>query len=168
MARTRRPSNWPSCHSVAPGRVADRDGRYPLCPRGQVLGDARLIVVLEEADQTGLVDQICAKVVMDSGWFADQDPVIEPLVVAKVKPLPLQFPFEVPVGLSDQQNIRMPRAKQTDNRRPKLLCGRRSGPTMPGPVEDIVRHEHGHVTADPVALLRYVTQCLDGGAAQGR
>ena len=57
--------------ALVPQRCAwkgcDRDGRCPLCPRGQVLSDARAVVVLEEADQTGLVDQIRAKVVMDSG-----------------------------------------------------------------------------------------------------
>ena len=155
----RRPSNCPSCHKVAPGRVAMGHRRGPLGVTGQLRGDTRLRrgSGRNGAAATGgpgrpASDRGCR------GRPAD-DPVVEPLVVAEVETLLLQDPLGVPVGLGQQDGLRVPvGAGQAMHGRPNSS----SGSARPGHPRSwrgsSGGHRHGHVAADPVALRGDVGQ----------
>jgi hypothetical protein len=64
-------------------------------------------VVLNEPDQPLLVRQIGAEMQADALRTATLQAVIEPLVVTVIKALLLQFPFQIPVGLGDEEEIRV-------------------------------------------------------------
>ncbi len=81
-----------------------------------------------------------------------QEPVVEALVVAQVKPLLLQGPLHVPVRLGHEQHVGKLALHAPDQRRPVILGGGRAGPLAPRAGEDLVGHQHRHVAAHSVAL----------------
>jgi hypothetical protein len=106
--------------------------------------------------------------ITDAGHVPADDPVVEPLVVAEVEALLLKHPLRVPVGLGQQDGLRVPAAKAGDDGRPELLSRLLAGPATPGLGEDLVGHQHGHVAADSVALSGDVGQGGRGRGAHGR
>src|SRR4051794_32281314 len=69
------------------GAGEGRDGhrRGPFGVAGEQTRDARLVVVLQEADEPRLVGELGAQVTADAGHVPADDPVIEPLVVTEVE-----------------------------------------------------------------------------------
>lgn len=60
-------------------------------------------MVLQEADETALERGVGAQVGADGVGAVVQQTVVEPFVVAVVEALLLEGPFEVPVGLGDEE-----------------------------------------------------------------
>ena len=150
------------------GQGRDADGSGPLGRRIHPRRDAGLVVVLQEAQQPGLVSRIGPEVVADGGRVLLDDPVIQPLVVAEVEALLLEFRLHVPVRLGDEHDLRVLPAQLADHGRPEFLGRRGPGAGAPGLGEDVVDHEHGHVAPDAVALTGDIGQRLDGRRAHRR
>ena len=68
---------------------------------------ARLVVVLDEAQQPLLVAAVGLQVAAHGLGGLVDEPVVEALVVAEVEALLLQRPLHVPVGLGDEQEVRV-------------------------------------------------------------
>ena len=67
-------------------------------------------MILDEPDQSFLVSKVSAEMKPHALGGLVFQTVIESLVVAVVKALLLQLPLQVPVGLGDEQEIRMLRS----------------------------------------------------------
>jgi len=94
---------------------------------GEQTRDARLVVVLQEADEPRLVGELGAQVTAHAHHVPADDPVIEPLVVAEVEALLLKRPFHIPVGLGDEHGLRVLAAQARDDGRPELPPPRAPG-----------------------------------------
>jgi hypothetical protein len=95
-----------------------------------------------------------------------QQPVVEAFVVAVVEPLLLQGPFEVPVGLGDEQEVGVALADLGDRVRPEVLGRCRARPFAPGLREHVGHQQHGHVAAHAVRLVGDRGEGVDGRRAQ--
>ncbi len=131
-------------HRRGAGRPWRQHGRQP-----------RLVVVLDEANRVGLVRDVGAEVVADrAGTLAVGQPVVEALVVAGVEALGDEHRLEVPVRLGPEHEVGVLGPHGGDDRRPvapTAVGGRAAGgPLAPGPGEDVVEHQHGHVAAHTV------------------
>ena len=81
------PLELPLVPQGRPGQGRDGDRGRPLEDGGQLVGDPRLVVVLQEAHQPRLVTRgRPAGARARSGGFSLEDAVVEPLVVAEAKP----------------------------------------------------------------------------------
>ena len=118
---TRCPSSWPSWNSRAPGSVEATTAAARAWPGAERGGGARLVVVLDEAQQPLLVGRVAGQVAAHGvGALVDQ-PVVEALVVAVVEALLLERPLHVPVGLGDEHEVRAARLDAADHVRPEVL-----------------------------------------------
>ena len=79
----------------------------------------------------------------------------------------LHRPLHVPVGLGDEEEVRVDVLRPPDQRRPVVGLRRGPGSFSPGAGEDLVGHQHCHVAAKPVALAADPDQRLGHGVAQG-
>ena len=127
---------------------------------------ARLVVVLDEADQSLLVAEVGSQVPVHGLRVVVHQAVVEPLVVAVVEALLLQRPLEIPVGLGHEHEAWMRALHSGDHGRP--VVGVRSGPTAltPRALEGVVHHQHRHVAAHAVALRGDRPQRLGYGRTQ--
>ena len=123
---------------------------------------ARLVVVLEKPHEAPLVAGVGGQVAADLVGALAREAVVEPLVVAGVEALLLERPLEIPVGLGEEEEAGMRLTDGRDHRRPVFLVRRRADARAPRPLEDVVQHEHRHVAAHAVALLRDLEQRRDG------
>ncbi len=64
-------------------------------------------MVLEEAQQFGLIPQVGAEMQTNAFGGLVLQAVVEPLVVAEIESLLLQLPLEVPIGFGNEQEVRM-------------------------------------------------------------
>ena len=64
-------------------------------------------MVLDEAHEPLLVADVGRQVPVDRLGALVHEPVVEPLVVAVVEALLLQRPLEIPVGLGDEDEVRV-------------------------------------------------------------
>src|ERR1700733_4811860 len=109
-----------------PRKGGCRDCRRSFLCRRKNGGSARLVMVLEEAEQLLLVAQIGAQVQSHAlGLFVFQT-IIEPLVVAEVEPELLQLRLQVPISFSHKEEVRIYPLDGGDDLSPVL--GRRSLP----------------------------------------
>ena len=129
-------------------------------------GRARLVVVLDEADESLLVPEVGVQVPVHGVGAVVHEAVVEPLVVAVVEALLLQRPLEIPVGLGHEHEAGMGALHSGDHGRP--VVGVRSGPTAltPRALEGVVHHQHRHVAAHAVALRGDRAQRLDHGRTE--
>ena len=79
--------------------------------------------------------------------------IVKLFVVTKIEALLLKFPFQVPISLSDEQEAFVLLLDSRDHVNPILCYGSRSSPAAPRALENRVCKKHGHVAADPIALL---------------
>src|SRR5271169_5183966 len=79
-----------------------------------------LIVVLEEAKQLLLVGKVGTKMKPNSLCIVMFQAIIEPLVIAEVEPLLLQFPLQVPVSLGNEEKVWMFSLESRDHVTPVL------------------------------------------------
>jgi hypothetical protein len=77
-------------------------------------------MILNESDQSVLVSRFCAEMKPDALGRVALQAVVQPFVVAEVESLLLQLPFEVPVGLGDELELRMVPFDGRDDRRPVI------------------------------------------------
>src|SRR5271165_1675485 len=105
-------------------------------------------MVLEEANQPLLVGKVSTEMEPNTLCIVMLQTVIEPLVVAEIEPLLLQFPLRVPVSLGNEAEVRMRPLNGRDHVTPVL--GGRPLPctTTPGAFEDLVQQKHRHVATD--------------------
>src|SRR5215472_2365925 len=89
------------------GRQKADDRRRPMLRPGKFRCGAWLIVVFEKARELVLVVEAGKEMTPDRRGMPLSQPVIEPLVVAVVKALLLQSPFEVPINLGHECESRM-------------------------------------------------------------
>src|SRR6201987_4543121 len=68
---------------------------------------ARLIVILKEAKQLLLVGKVRTEMKPNTLCVAMLQTIIESFVVAEVESLLLQHPLQVPVGLGNEEEVRM-------------------------------------------------------------
>ena len=95
----------PFVEQPCPGECEDRHRcSAPFSGRKRG-GGSGLVMVLDEADQPLLVRQDQPEMQPHVLGVVMLQPVVESLVVAVIEPLLLQFPFQVPVGLGDEQKI---------------------------------------------------------------
>src|SRR5215468_3876276 len=80
-------------------------------------------------------------------------PIVQLLVVAEVKTLLLEFPLQFPVSLGDKQKSRMLPFDGSDDLNPILRFRSWPSPPAPSALENRIRHQHCHVTANAIALL---------------
>ena len=126
--------------------------RGPCLRTWERRGRARLVVVLDEAEQPVLVGRVPRQVPVHRGGVLVGEPVVEALVVAVVESLLLQRPLAIPVGLRDEDEVGMDVLDDRDRRRPVLVSGPRPATCAPRALEDVVHHQHRHVAAHAVAL----------------
>ena len=82
---------------------------------------ARLVVVLDEADEPLLVAEVGRQVPVHRLGAVVHEPVVEPLVVAVVEALLLERPLEVPVRLGHEDEAGMRALDGGDHRRPVVV-----------------------------------------------
>lgn len=70
-------------------------------------GSTWLVMVLQETKQLVLIPQFCAKMKSDTLGVLTFQAVIEPLVVAEIETLLLEFPLQVPVAFSHEAEVGM-------------------------------------------------------------
>ena len=91
------------------------------------------------------------------------EPVVQPLVVAVVEAELLELPLEIPVGLGDEQHLRV------DARAPEITSdqysasGGRTDAVAPGAPEDVVEHQHRHVATHTVGQVPDLDERVDRG-----
>ena len=87
------------------GQRRHRDRGGPLrgwCERGR---GPRFVVVLDEAQEVGLVVEVGVEVASDLARSLVDEAVVEALVVAVIEPELLEVPLHVPVGLGREQEV---------------------------------------------------------------
>ena len=134
------------------GLAQRRDGGRARLRRRKRCCRARLVVVLDEPNEAALVLEVGAEVPVYLLGALVHQTIVEALVVAVVEALLLERPLHVPVRLGDEDEVGTIGLHGRDHRRPVVVLGSRAGALPPGPLEDVVRHEHRHVAADAVAL----------------
>ena len=86
-----------------PGRQG-RDGRCcPVLWQIECRSGARFVMVLEEAGELILIVERRDQMIADRSSVSVAQTIVESLVVAVIKPLLLQCPFQVPVDLGHEQ-----------------------------------------------------------------
>ena len=63
----------------------------------------RLIVIFDETEQLLLIGKVSTKMKSNILCIFMLQPVVEPLVIAKVESLLLQFPLQIPVSLGNEE-----------------------------------------------------------------
>ena len=134
-------------------RLAPREGRRR----------PRLVVVLDEADEpldwyARVRDQMATNPV----GVAVREAVVEALVVAVVEALLLECPLEIPVGLGDEDEVRMVAPHRANHGGP-VVGVRLRACARPTCARSVAHHQHGHVAANAVALRGDRLQGLDRG-----
>ena len=120
-------------------------------------------MVLQEAGQLVLVVQPRAEVLAHRPGVPVAEAVVQPLVVGVIEALLLQRPFQVPVDLGHEAEVRDTLAHAPGRLRPEGL-----GLDAPGPLEDVGQDQHGHVAAHAVALPGDLHQLADHRLLRGR
>src|SRR6516164_8954134 len=82
--------------------------------------------------------------------------IVESFVVSVVESLSLEGPFEIPVDLSHEAEVRNVLAHLPDRFRPERLRT-----DSPGSFEDLRQNQHGHVASQAVASVRNLDQLAD-------
>ena len=92
--------------------------------------------------------------------------IVKLLVIAKVEAQLLQFPLEIPIRFSDKEKAGVSIFDRGDHFSPILGLGRHSGTSAPGALKDCVQEQHGHVTANAVALFGNAGEGFNRGLSQ--
>src|SRR5262249_10555073 len=121
---------------------------------------ARLVMVFDEAHEAVLIAEIGAEVQADAFGIALLQPIVQTLVVTEAEAELLQLPLKSPEGFGKEQEIRAGARYWSDRNGPVLGRRTRTGAVAPGPLEDRVQHQHRHIAADPVALVRDLAERL--------
>ena len=165
--RTRQPSNWPSCHSVAPGSVAIDDRGGPLLRRRELGGGARLVVVLEEADQALLVVEVGVEVAAHRARARRAAAGRRGACRSSGRSRAAGGPTPGPSRPRRRTGSRGARPGPTPITSVQYSwSGDGAGPFAPRAREDVVQHQHRHVAAHAVGLLGDVDQRVGRGLAQ--
>ena len=143
-------------------QVRENRGGLVLAGRKRRRG-ARLVVVLQEAGEPGLVVEPRQEVLAHRPRPPLVQAVVEPLVVRVVEALLEHRPLEVPVDLGHE--AKPPRAlpNALDHPRPE-----QRRPAAPGPLEDVGQDEHRHVAPHAVALPADLHQLVLHRLLRGR
>src|SRR5258706_5655133 len=88
----------------------------------------------------------------DALRIAMLQPIVELLVITEVEALLLKLPLQIPISFGDEDEIRMRFLYDGNQISPVLRCRPWTRAAAPGPLEDRVQQEHGHVAADSIAL----------------
>ncbi len=124
-------------------------------------------MVLQEPHQVLLVVGIGREVVSHRVGAARREAIVEALVVAVVKTLRDQIRFAVPIGLGDEEEVRVQLLHCPCDLLPIGGGTRRAHPVAPRLGNDVVEQQHRHVAPHPVALVGDLRQGLDHRRAQG-
>jgi len=122
---------------------------------------ARLIMVLDEADEFLLVAEISAQMEPDALGRVVLQPVVQALVIAVIESLLLELPLEVPIGLGDEKEVRVEFLYGGEHFNPILTRRPLTGAVAPGPFKNVVDEKHGHVTAHAVGLAGDIRKGLN-------
>ena len=117
-------------------------------PRREGCGRPRLVVIFQKTGQLVLKIAPRLKVFTHQTGMTIAEAVVEPLVVGVIEPLLLHRPFQVPVDLSQEAEVRKLLAHALDRLRPKGFR-----PDAPGPFKDVREQQHGHIAAHAVTSL---------------
>ena len=117
---------------------------------------ARLVVVLDEAQQLRLVRRVGLQVAAHRRRVLVREPVVEPLVVAVVEALLLQRVLHVPVGLGDEDQVvvRSPRARTPSPAARGARCARRPRWSSASPCRSARRRTSPPAAAQQLAHRR--------------
>ena len=107
----------------------------------------RLVVVFQEAGQLVLIIEPRVEMLAHRPGVTLAQAVVQPLVVGVIESLLLQRPFQIPVDLGHEPEVRMLPPHGLGRLRPEEL-----GPDAPGAFEHVGQDQHGHVAAHAVAL----------------
>ena len=120
-------------------------------------------MVLQKAGQLVLVVQ--PRVEMLAHWqgMSVAEAVVQPFVVGVIESLLQQGPFQVPVDLGQEAEVRNPLAHAPDRLRPERLSL-----DAPGPFKDLGQDKHGHIAAYAVALPCDLQELADHRFLHGR
>ena len=119
-------------------------------------GGSGFVMILEKAYQATVVSRITLQMLpyrLDLSMF---QPVIQPLIVAIVESLLLQFPFEIPVRFSHKEELPMAPSYGGDQLGPILSRRLLTGPLPPRPFKDRIDEQHCHIAPHAVALCREI------------
>ena len=108
------------------GEQGHRGGTSLLCRKGRRC--AGLVVILQETDEPVLVGHVGQQVQPHALGVAVLHPIVELLVVTVVESLLLERPFQIPIGLGQEPELRVARPHCRDKRRPIVLGGPVAGP----------------------------------------
>ncbi len=115
-------------------------------------------MVLDKARGAGLERRVREEMPAHRVGTGMQESIVEALVVRVVEPQLLQPPLEIPVDLCDEQKSRHRVARIGPEFAP---AGRRR--QTPGFFEHVGQHQHRHVAARAVSMLRDKPQLVDHG-----
>src|SRR5262245_25006302 len=99
----------------------------------------RLVVVLNETNKPVLVCHIRTEMKPDAFCVFIHQTVIQPFVITEVEPLLLEFPFQVPIGLGDEEEIGMCRFDGRDQVVPVLSSRLLTRAAAPRAFDDYVQ-----------------------------
>ena len=117
-------------------------------------------MIFEEAQKLFLVGQISAEMKASAFCVVMLQAIVEPLVVAEIKALLLQLPFQVPIGFSDEAEVRVSMLDRRNHVNPILRRRCRSCATTPGAYENGIQEQHRHIATHAVALRGYIQERL--------
>ena len=120
-------------------------------------------MVFQEAGQFILVIKPRVEVLTDRPGMAFAETVVQSFVVRVVEALLLQCPFQIPINLSHEAEIRNPLSNLLGGSRPEQLR-----PAAPGSFEDVRQNEHGHIAAHAVTLTGDLQQFCNHRLLGGR
>ena len=83
-------------------------------------------------------------------------PVVEPLVIAEIESLLLEFPLQVPICFGNKEEAGMLFLYCRYHIRPIFSRESRASAASPRALENGVQEKHCHVTTHPIALLGHV------------
>ncbi len=124
------------------------DRRSLMHPGRENGGGPRFVVVFEEPRQPPLIIEIGDQMIADRAGVLLAQPVVEPLVVGVVEALLHECPFEIPVDLGHERELRRRPPRPGDGVGPEVVDG-----DAPGALEHFGKDQHRHVAADAVAEI---------------
>src|SRR5215469_7595995 len=125
-------------------------------------------MVLDKTKKLIVVSRVVAEMKPNALRVSMFQPVIQPLVITEIETLLLEFPFEIPVSLGDEEEIRMRLHYRRDHVHPIIGGGGCADVALPRALEDGVEQKHRHVAAQAIALGGDIINCFDHAPAQRR
>src|SRR5208283_3989070 len=144
-------------------RQKGKNCRSLMNSRSEGSGYAWLVVVFQEAGQFVLIGWVRPEMFADRPGFPVAKAIIESFVVSVIESLLLQGPFEIPIDLGHEAEVRNALPHLPGRLRPERLSV-----DSPGSLKNVRQNQHGHVASQSVTLPGNPYQLADHRFLRGR